>query len=172
MTKIKSFTTQRLSIQPTSEEDAILIYELMNTPKFIQFVGNRNIQSIEEARAYIRKKMLPQLHSLGYSNYTIIRKEDNKKLGACGLYNREGLDGIDIGFGLLPQYEGKGYAFEASQRILKAAIEDFKIKSIKSITSKENLGSQALLKKLGFRVSGSITLPGETEELILFTNTQ
>lgn len=171
MTKIKSFTTQRLSIQPTSEEDAVLIYELMNTPKFIQFVGNRNIQSIEEARAYIRKKMLPQLHSLGYSNYTIIRKEDNKKLGSCGLYNREGLDGIDIGFGLLPQYEGKGYAFEASQRILKAAIEDFKIKSIQAITSKENLGSQALLKKLGFRVSGSITLPGETEELILFTNT-
>ena len=171
MTKIKSFTTQRLGIQPTSEKDAELIYELMNSPKFIQFVGNRNIHSIEEARAYIRKKMLPQLHSLGYSNYTIVRKEDGKKLGACGLYNREGLDGIDIGFGLLPQYEGKGYAFEASQRILKAAIEDFKIKSIQAITSKEKLGSQALLKKLGFRVSGSITLPGETEELILFTNT-
>ena len=169
MTKIKSFTTQRLIIQPTSEEDAVLIYELMNTPKFIQFVGNRNIQSIEEARAYIRKKMLPQLHSLGYSNYTIIRKEDNKKLGSCGLYNREGLDGIDIGFGLLPQYEGKGYL--KPHKNLKVANKDFKIKSIKAITSKENLGSQALLKKLGFRVSGSITLPGEAEELILFTNT-
>ena len=65
----KEFETERLLIRPTLEEDAELIYQLMNTSKFLQFVGDRGIHSITIAEKYIQTKMLPQLHSLGYSSY-------------------------------------------------------------------------------------------------------
>jgi RimJ/RimL family protein N-acetyltransferase len=162
------FETERLFIRPTSEEDAELIHELMNTPKFIKYVGDRKINSIDDAKTYIQTKMLPQLHKFGYSNYSIITKADGTKIGTCGLYNRDGIDGIDIGFGLLPPYEGIGYAYEASSRILKAAFEDFKIEIIKGITSKENISSQRLLEKLGLEITGTTKLPDENEEILLY----
>ena len=110
--KYKTFETERLIIRPTSEEDAHFIFQLLNSPKWLEYIGDRNIKSIEEAKEYIRKKMTPQLIKLGYSNYTIISKKDQQKIGTCGLYDREGLDGIDIGFAFLPNYEGKGFGFE------------------------------------------------------------
>jgi hypothetical protein len=46
--------------------------------------------------------MTPQLKKLGFSSYTVIRKTDNAKVGSSGLYDREGLEGIDLGFAFLP----------------------------------------------------------------------
>ena len=102
MQQYKSFQSERLIIRPTLEQDAKLIYQLMNSPKFIKYVGDRQLYSVEDAEKYIQDKMLPQLHSLGYSNYSLINKKNGAKIGICGLYDREGLDGIDIGFGILP----------------------------------------------------------------------
>ena len=110
MGKYKDFETEILLIKPTTEKDARLIFELFNTRKWIENIGDRNIKTVESAKAYILEKMKPQLERLGYSNYTIIRKIDNVKIGTCGLYDREGLEGIDIGFAFLPEYEKKGYA--------------------------------------------------------------
>lgn len=168
MKKYKSFETERLLIQPTSEEDAQLILELMNTPKWIKNIGNRNVKSIEDAKDYILTKIKPQLVRLGYSNYTIIRKVDNLKIGTCGLYDRKGLDGIDIGFALLPKYEKKGYAFEAANTIKNAAFNDLGLKTIGAITSKENIASQNLLKKLGLELIGTTILPNSNEELLVY----
>ena len=140
----------------------------MNTPKFIQYIGDRDIKSVLSAKDYIKNKMLPQLQRLGYSNYTIFQKSDNIKIGTCGLYDREGLDGIDIGFAFLPQYEGRGFAYEAANRLKTAAFEEFKIEEIKAITSKENISSQRLLEKLGLEMAGIITLPDDDEELLLY----
>jgi RimJ/RimL family protein N-acetyltransferase len=111
----------------------------MNSPKFIKYVGDRQLYSMEDAEKYIQDKMLPQLHSHGYSNYSLINKKNGAKIGICGLYDRKGLDGIDIGFGILPEFEGLGYAFESSSRIIKAAFDELEIPEIKAITNKENV---------------------------------
>ena len=124
MNNYMSFQSERLIIRPTLEKDAELIYQLMNSAKFIKYVGDRKLYTLEDAEIYIQDKMLPQLRSLGYSNYSIINKKNGAKIGICGLYNREGLDGIDIGFGILPEYEGLGYAFESSSRLIKAGFEE------------------------------------------------
>ena len=167
--KYKSFDTERLRIEPTTEIDASLIYELMNTPKWIEYIGDRNVHSIEDAEAYIQEKMLPQLESLGYSNYTVIRKSDGEKIGTCGLYDRDGLEGIDIGFAFLPQFEKKGYAFESVSKLLEVAILDLKINEISAITIKENVGSQKLLTKIGMTFKEYIRIPNDDEELMLYT---
>lgn len=165
---LKTFETERLFLKPTTIEDAGFILELFNTPKWLQFIGDRNVNSEEDARVYIKSKMLPQQEVKGFSNYTVIRKEDRLLVGSCGLYDREGMEGIDIGFAFLPQFEKKGYGYEAANEIMRAAKEDFGITTIKAITAKENYGSQNLLEKLGLSCTGTITLPGEDEELLLY----
>jgi len=168
MIQYKIFETERLLLKPTSEEDAELIFELLNTPKWIKYIGDRNIKTVENAKNYIKTKMLPQLKRLGFCNFTIIRKADNYKLGTCGLYDREGVEGIDIGFAFLPEYERKGYAFESVNKLKNVAFNEFGLTVINAITVKDNSSSQKLLEKLGLKLEGTTKLPNDDEELLLY----
>jgi len=168
MTKFQVFETKRLILKPTSVEDAEFILELLNTPKWIKYIGDRNIKTVENAEYYIKAKMLPQLKRLGFSNYTLIRKSDNCKIGTCGLYDRDGLEGIDIGFAFLPEYERQGYAFESANKLKNVAFNEFGLTEINAITVKENTSSQKLLDKLGLKFIGIKIFPDENEELFLY----
>ena len=48
MQQHKSFQSERLIIRPTLEEDADLIFQLMNSPKFIKYIGDRQLYSVED----------------------------------------------------------------------------------------------------------------------------
>jgi [ribosomal protein S5]-alanine N-acetyltransferase len=168
MPSYKSFETERLVLRPTSEADAPFMFELLNSPKWIKYIGDRNVRSVEDAKNYIKSRMQPQLEKLGYSNYTVIRKSDQVKLGVCGLYDRDGLEGIDIGFAFLPEHEGQGYALEAAKEVKRAGLEEFGISQLRAITIKENVGSQKLLEKLDFKFIKMVQLPTDPEDLMLF----
>jgi len=165
----KTYETERLILSPTGIEDANFIYKLMNTDKWLKFIGDRKIKSVMDAKKYIELKMLPQLERLGYSNYTVSRKEDQCKLGVCGLYDRDGLEGIDIGFAFLPAFEGKGYAYEAANKMKHMAYHEFDLKSLNAITVKENISSQKLLDKLGMELKETKVLENDEEELLVYT---
>ena len=162
------FNTERLIIRPINTKDAPFVLELMNTPKWIKFIGDRNVHSVEEAEIYIKEKALSQLEKHGHTNNVVIRKEDQMKLGTCGIYHREGTDKVDIGFAFLPQYEGKGYAHEASNELMKFAENTLKLKEIKAYTLEENTASRKLLERLGLELIGKGFLPNNDEELLLY----
>ena len=166
--KYTSFETERLLIQPTSESDAEFILELLNTPKWLRYIGDRNVKTLEQAKAYIKEKIIPQFERLGYSSYTIITKQDHKKIGTCGLYDREGLEGIDIGFAFLPQYEKKGFGLESSSKLMEVAFDKFNISTLSAITTKDNFSSQKLLEKLGLQFIEAIKMAHDDEELLLY----
>lgn len=166
----KTFETERLLLHPTSEEDASFIFELLNTPSWLTFIGDRKVYSLDEAAAYIRERIWPQMERLGYGNYTVIRKSDGTKIGSCGLYDRPGVDGIDIGFAFLPAYEGQGYALEAASCIYHAAFDEFGITQLRAITIETNHKSRRLIEKLGLHFQGMIRLPNDPEELMLYVS--
>lgn len=162
------YQTERLILRPTNVDDAALFFELLNTPKWIRFIGDRNISDIQDAESYIQDKILPVFKQNGFGNYTVIRKSDEVKIGCCGLYDREGVEGIDIGFAFLPEYERQGFALESSSKIKDIAISVFGLSHISAITNPENLGSQKLLEKLGLKFLEFITLPESDEKLMLY----
>jgi len=164
----QTFETDRLILRPTSEDDADFMIILFNTPKWLKYIGDRNVRTIEQAKEYVRTRITSQFERLGFASYIVIRKSDSMKLGTCGLYDREGVEGIDIGFAFLPEYEGQGYAFEASKRILDAAMHDFGLHTIRAITVRENVASQKLLEKLGLRFEKILVIPGDEAELMLY----
>ena len=162
------YETERLIFRPTNLKDKAFILELLNTPKWLANIGDRKVYTLDAAAEYIKQKILPQQEALGFSNYTVMRKSDLIKMGTCGIYDREGLEGVDIGFAFLPAYEGKGYAFEASSKLLELAFTEFGIQTISAITTKTNLSSQKLLEKLGLKFLKYTFIKDDPEELMYY----
>lgn len=165
---MKTLETERLIIIPTSLNDTAFIFELFNTPKWIEFIGDRGFYTIKDAEEYIKTKIVQQIKRLGYGNYSIIRKSDKKKIGTCGLYDRDVIDGIDIGFALLPNFEKIGYAFESMNKLKEVAFNEIKINEIKGLALTKNKASQKLLQKIGLVFKDYITLPHRKEKIMLF----
>ena len=159
--KLSSFQTERLQLRPVTAADAHFIVELVNTPKWLKYIGDRKVTNITAAEDYIKSKITSQFDTLGYGNYMVVRKEDGALLGNCGLYNRPGIEGIDIGFAFLERFEGKGYAFEASQKLLDVAFNDIEMNRVGAITVEDNTASRKLLEKLGLTFKKDISINGE-----------
>lgn len=159
--------TERLQLMPMSLEDAAFVYELVNTKEWIENIGIRNVNSVEDAAEYIQDKMINHYTKHGYGNFLMKRKSDGTKIGCVSLYNREDVEGVDIGFAMLPAYMKMGYAFEAADKIKFVAEHDLNLSGITAFTSKENFGSQKLIEKLGLEFKKTI-LFGENKEELLF----
>ena len=65
---MKTYETERLIIKPTNTEDAKFIFEIMNTPKYHKYIGDRNIKSLEDAENYIKNRMLLQYEKISESS--------------------------------------------------------------------------------------------------------
>jgi ribosomal-protein-alanine N-acetyltransferase len=168
MKTIKYIETERLLLKPISTEDSDLIFELYNSPTFIKFIGDRNIKTLDDAVNYIKNRFLPQMEKLGFGNYLILRKSDDKKIGAIGIFERDGLDVHDIGFSFLEEFQGKGYGYEAAKKLLEIAFSEFGCSKISAITTKENIASQKLIEKIGLKYLKMVKLPDDEVELLYY----
>lgn len=168
MNQVQSYETKRLILKPTDREDAAFFLELYNTPDWIKYIGERNIKTIEAAETFIHEKIRPQFERLSYSNFTVIRKSDKAKIGSCGLYDRDGLAGVDLGFAFLPQYYKQGYGYESAHKVKELAFEKFDLKLLQAISVHYNVASINLLKKLNFQFIKNMHLPNDDEEVMLF----
>ena len=169
---MKIAETQRLILTKITEDDAPFILELMNTPGWLKFIGDRNIKTVSEARDYIKKNQLKCYEDYGFGYYKILLKSENlKPIGTSGLLKRDTLEHIDVGFSLLPNYYKKGYGFEAANTILNLAKTQFKIKTVCAITLPSNIASIRLLKKLGLSLKKEVKPFEDDETLLLFEKT-
>lgn len=161
--------TNRLIISKLTLEDASFILELTNTPHFIKYVGNKNLKTLEDAKNYLKEGTLKSYKNFGFGFYKLqLKQEQNKTIGTCGLVKREQLDHVDIGFAMLPGFEGKGFGLEASKEILKLAKNTFKLTRILAMTLPTNLNSIKLLEKLGLTYEKRVKPFEDDEELLLF----
>jgi len=168
MATFTTFETNRLIIRPTQIADADFLLKLLNSPKWIELIGDREVHSIEEAENYITSKMLPQLEKLGFTNNTIIRKSDHVKIGICGLFKKDSTESLEIGFALLPEFENQGFAFEAIIEMISFAKNKLNVKFVTAFTDPKNLALQKLLEKLGLRFVKALILPDETDEVFFY----
>jgi len=162
-------TTNRLIISKVTLKDAPFFIELMNTPSWLKYIGDRNIKSIEDAKKHLKKGILKSYKESGYGFYKVTQKsEPEKAIGIVGLVKRKELEHTDIGFGFLPNYEGKGYGYESSVAIMNMAKNKFKLNKVLAITNPDNKSSIHLLEKLGLSFQKRIKPFADNEELLLF----
>lgn len=161
--------TRRLKIRLITDEDAHFLFKLMNTKKWLLNIGDRNIVDADRALEYMNARMSPSLQDKGFVNHVMIEKKSGEAVGTCSIHDRKGVEGLDIGYALLSEYEGQGYATEGALLMAKMAFEEFKQQRISAITTDENIGSCKVLERLGFQHQSYIKLPDGNEELRLYT---
>ena len=162
--------TERLVLRPLVLEDAAFVLELVNDPSWLRYIGDRGIRTLDAARDYIRNGPMVSHAKHGFGLDLIVRKSDGAALGICGLLKRDTLDDIDVGFALLPQFCGQGYAREAVAAILRHGRSTFGLKRIVAITDPANVASIQLLEKLGFKFERLIRMAPDKPELNLFAS--
>ncbi len=160
--------TERLVLREIdSAVDAEFIFELVNSPKFIKYIGDRGVRQLGDAIELIEGKYRQSYEDHGYGLYTVECKSDRMPVGVCGLVRRVSLPGPDIGFAFLSQYERMGYGFESAAAIVGHARTVHKIPRLFAITTPDNIASGRLLDKLGFTEGGSM-VNDQAEELKVF----
>lgn len=161
--------TERLVLRPITEDDASFVLSLLNSPGWLRFIGDRGIRTVGAARQYIIDGPLKSYREHGFGLMMVEVKPHRVPAGLCGLLKRPGLDHPDIGFALMPAFMGRGYTTEAGAKVMEQAKQTEHISTVLAITSKDNGASGRVLEKIGLRLSGTITLPGDTEELHLYS---
>src|SRR5215471_11105797 len=118
--------TARLILRELREDDAPFMLQLLNDPDFLRYIGDRNVRTIEQARAYIAAGPMKSYAEFGYGLLLAQLQSNNTPLGLCGLVQRDYLPNPDLGFAFLPQFRAQGYCTEASRAVLDDALTNRK----------------------------------------------
>jgi len=162
--------TERLILEEASINDAPFFLKLLNTPTWIEYIGDRGVRSIEDAEKYIQKSFIQSYKDNGFGLYKLLMKSENTPIGTCGIIKRSNLEHPDIGFALLPEYAGQGYGFEAASATIEYARSVLQLETILGITVEENQSSRKLLEKIGLKLKGTVPYK-ETDEILLLYST-
>jgi ribosomal-protein-alanine N-acetyltransferase len=157
-------STNRLFLDILTLEDYEFIIQLLNTKGWIEFIGDRNVHSKDEAIAYINKILdSPTIY------YWVVRiKTGNLPAGIVSFLKRDYLENFDIGFAFLPEFTGKGYAYEAVKEVLSMLSTDPEYTPILATTIPGNVNSIRLLIKLGLHFEKELEVG--KEKLHIYTN--
>jgi RimJ/RimL family protein N-acetyltransferase len=162
--------TERLTLRKITVDDAAFMFDLLNQPSFIEFIGDRGVRTLDDARQIILARYVDAYERLGFGVYLTLLRESQLPIGICGLVKRDGLDDVDVGYAFLPQYWSQGYASEAVSAVLTHARNMLEIGRILGITTLDNAASIRVLEKAGFKFERVIKLPGDEVELKLFSS--
>ncbi|MFC0264656.1 GNAT family N-acetyltransferase [Fontibacter flavus] len=159
--------TERTLIRKLTFDDAEFVYQLQQSPGWKKYIGDRGVHSVHDAIHYLKEGPMRSYVLHGYGLF-LVQLKSGQKIGISGLIKRDYLGYPDIGFALLPEYEGKGFAFESASAVLHYAMKYIGIDRIQAIVMEENKKSIQLLEKLGMKDLGLQLFPGQERPLKLF----
>lgn len=175
MDKIKD--TKRLKIRRITETDAESIFKLRSAPETFKYVDNEPYQNLLRAQNFIKSVIKDIENKEGY--FWCIELFSQKFqtyefVGTICLWNfDEKREIAEVGYEILPEHYGKGFATEALDAIIEFIIQELEIKEIHAITHELNLPSIKLLMRHGFEKRGiAIEVDpeiDETKDMILYS---
>lgn len=164
--------TKRLLISKITLDDAPFFLELLNSPNFIKYIGDKKLSTIKGVENYLENGILKSYQVHGFSYYKLqLQSNPEKTIGITGILKRKELEHPDVGFSMLPEYEGKGYGYESSVAVMQYGKDKFNINTICAITLPNNKNSINLIEKLGLVYEKTVKPFADDEELLLFAKT-
>lgn len=158
--------TERLRLRFLATTDAPWFLRLLNEPSWIEHIGDRGVHSLAQAEAYLEGGALRSYQVNGHGLNRVELKSTGEPIGICGLIRRDGWADLDLGYALLPEFEGRGYATEAGAAALAHGEAALGLRRCLAFVSPGNGGSIRVLEKLGFGAAGTAELaPGDTVRL-------
>jgi RimJ/RimL family protein N-acetyltransferase len=160
--------TDRLVLRRLTTDDAGFILDLLNQPSFLQFIGDKGVRTIDDARHYILTGPVASYERFGFGLYLTSLQDSGVRIGICGLIKRETLKDVDVGFAFLPQFWSQGYAFESASAVMAYGRSVLGMNRIVAITSPDNCASIKVLEKIGLRFEERVQLSDGAAEVKLF----
>ena len=162
--------TDRLRLRwfTDSDTDADFLRALLNDPGWLANIGERNVRTRRQARAWIETRHTAVYGRLGFGFWAVERKYDGALMGMCGLIKRDTLMEVDVGYALMPAFRGRGYAHEAAAACVRYAQEVLGLPEVWGITGPDNAPSAGVLQRIGLRDAGITRLVGNDYDTWVF----
>lgn len=150
------FESNRLQFFQPTEHDRAFLHTCCTDPYIMQFQGD----VMDETRL---KNFFQDTESHwaqhGFGRFIVVSKKEKQPIGFVSLKYLSAEDKIpDLGFALLQQFCGKGFATEAAQALIAYARNELKLQSLQALNNPENQAGSHVLEKLGFVRVGTIEL--------------
>jgi ribosomal-protein-alanine N-acetyltransferase len=149
-TPFPNLETERLVLRRVNENDVNEIFALRSNPETMKYIPRPLVKSIDDALEHIAM-IDTKIDTNEGINWAITYKDNPKLIGIIGHYRIKPENfRAEVGYMLLPEYNGKGIITEAVQEVVKYGFNEMKLHSIEAIIDPENFGSEKVLQKCGF----------------------
>jgi RimJ/RimL family protein N-acetyltransferase len=154
--------TERLLLRPPMEEDLDGWATMMADEESSGFIGG----PVERAAAWRGMAAMAGSWALkGFGMFSLVEKQSGRWIGRVGPWQPEGWPGSEVGWGLLKDAWGKGYAVEAAARTMDWAFDELGWEDVIHCIDPKNAPSIALAERLGSANRGPGRLPAPFEHL-------
>ena len=154
------FTSERLGFRNWKASDLEAFARMNAHPEVMRFFPN--VLSHDASRKAM-KGYQEHLHKRGYTYFAVEIRQTNEFTGFIGLkyqdFEAPYTPAVDIGWRLLPEYWGKGYATEGARRCLEYAFETLGIHRVVSHCPTVNRPSERVMQKIGMEKMGTFDHP-------------
>jgi RimJ/RimL family protein N-acetyltransferase len=138
--------TERLILRPTRAEDFDAWADFAADPESMRFLGGPQPRAVAW-RAFIA--MAGSWSLYGFGMFSVIEKASGRWLGRLGPWRPEGWPGNEIGWGMVRDVEGRGFALEGARAAIDWAFDALGWEQIIHCIDDGNDRSIALAKRLG-----------------------
>ncbi len=157
--------TERLSLIPATA--ALVAAEMAGPVELARLLSVRVPENwppelMRDALPFFQEQLARHPDLVGWLSWYWVRREAEALLIGCGGFKGaprpEGT--AEIGYSVLPQFQGQNYATEAVGGLVSWAFRRKEVTCILAETMPENAASQRVLEKLRFRSAGLGSEPG------------
>ena len=156
--------TERLTLRPIALADFPRWAEMMADPEAAKFLGGPQPAAVAW-RGFMT--MAGAWSLTGVSMFSVIERESGLWLGRIGPWQPHGWPGTEVGWGLHPDAQGKGYGVEAATAAIDYAFDVLGWTEVIHCIDPDNTPSQRLAKRIGSRNQGFTRLPPPFHELTI-----
>lgn len=142
--------TTNLKLRPVSLEDEAYFFETWNDSAFRRYLFDDRPVPREFVHAQIEES-IKNFREQRFGIWTLVRKDEGRRIGFCALRLNPNRMGVELVYGIETNFWGHGYATEASQAVLRYAIEQLHIQRVVATTDWSNVASRKVLEKIGMQ---------------------
>lgn len=142
--------TERLLLRRVTSTDVNEIFELRSNPETMKYIPRPLVKTEEDALKHFQTIDDAIDNNVGI-NWAVTLKENPKLLGIMGFYRLQPENyRAEIGYMILPEFNGKGIVSEAIPRILEYGFTTMKLHSVEAVIDPDNIASERVLQKCNF----------------------
>ena len=146
----QTLETKRLLLRRVDNNDIKEVFALRSNPETMKYIPRPLLKNQDDALAHILMIETKIQNNEGI-NWAITVKGDPKLIGVIGHYRIQ-LENYraEIGYMILPEFNGQGIVTEAVKEVVKYGFEIMKLHSIEAVIDPDNVASANVLEKNGF----------------------